>query len=418
MRLKECVSGFLFKLKQEFSFIRGNLLILIVSWMFLGFSNSLAAPFDSLYRRELGVSPFILGLMESVGALIRFLVRIPGALIADKHGRRYITVIMTYALSFSFLFYIFATDWRFILLGIIFQNFCLIYSPALEALHADSIPSEKRGMGFAASDTIPILPSIISPLLAGFLLEQYGLVFGMRIVYSIVFLCSLAAAVSRNYLKETLKISKDIGVKELGTTFRASISSMVEVWKSIPKSLAFLTLAILVSAFTDPMFRLFFTLYASDVIGMSRIDWGLLNMVAIVVMLIAGLPLGKIIDIIGRKKSIILAYILVIPSIMGLIVSRNFTQLIGIFIVFTLGTLWMGPATRSLVTDFTPQDKRGRVMGAIGMLNILATIPSSTIAGFLYQINPAYPFILIIIMESIAILIVIFLIKEPQKMEI
>jgi len=92
-------------MKAEFSFMRGNLLTMIVSWLFVYFTFSLVFSFESPYFRALGAPPVIIGLMGSVGAATLGLVRIPGAVIADKHGRRQIIVTMTFVISSSFLFY-------------------------------------------------------------------------------------------------------------------------------------------------------------------------------------------------------------------------------------------------------------------------------------------------------------------------
>ena len=100
------------RIKDEFSFMRGNLLTLIVSWLFVYFSFSLVFSFESPYFRELGAPPFVIGLMGSVGAAMLGLVRIPGGYIADKYGRQQIIVTMTFSIALSYLFYVFAPDWR------------------------------------------------------------------------------------------------------------------------------------------------------------------------------------------------------------------------------------------------------------------------------------------------------------------
>ena len=410
---------FLARLKYEFAFMRGNLLVLIVSWMFFNFAYSLVFPFESLYIRELGASPFILGLMSSVGSALLALVRIPGAYIADRYGRREIIVAMTYGVALSYLFYALAPSWQLVLIGIIISNLCLIYQPALQAIQADSIPPERRGMGYAASNVIPLIPAIIAPAIAGFLVETYSLVPGMRVAYGIVVACGLAAAMFRMFfLKETLDSPKRIKLKELGDAFKESISSIVEAWRFMPRSVIFLTIAFLISAFEEPMFRLFTALYANDVIGVRGFQWGLVETVWMVVTLLAGLPLGRIVDVIGRKKSILLAYLFFTPSSIFFIFARGFSQALIAFLFFALGGALIGPAYGALQADLIPRDKRGRIMGIIGTLNILATVPSSALGGFLYQTNPAAPFVLAIILGIATVSVIVFLVKEPRKKEI
>lgn len=314
--------------------MRGNLLVLIVSYMFFRFSWSMVYPFESLYIRELGASPFVLGLMGSVGAALIALVRIPGAFIADRYGRRTIIVAMTYGVALSYIFYALAPGWQFILVGIIVSNLCDIYQPALQAIEADSIPSESRGMGYAAVNVLPMIPAVISPVVGGFLVEKYGLVPGMRLAYYIVIGCGLAAAISRTFfLKETLNEPESFKLKELGATFKESIHSIVEAWRSMPESVVSLAIALMIGAFEMPLFHLFLPFYANDVVGVHGFQWGLMGTMSMIVALIVGFPLGKMIDSIGRKKSILLAYLFSTPIILFFIFSRGFTQLLIVYIL-------------------------------------------------------------------------------------
>ncbi len=407
------------RIKSEFSFIRGNLLTLIVSWLFVYFTFSLVFSFESPYFRELGAPPFIIGLMGSVGAAMLGLVRIPGAYIADKYGRKQIIVTMTFVIALSFLFYAFAPDWRFVLIGMIISNLSLIYQPALDAILADSVPPEKRGMGYAATNVIPNIPTIFAPATAGFLVEAYGIVPGMRIVYTVVFLCLMAAAVIRLlFLRETLDKPQKIKLGEMKVAFKDSLGAITEAWRYMPTSLKFLTIAFLISAFEEPMFRMFTSLYVFDVVKVTKMEWGLVNTASIATTLVLGFPLGKLVDKIGRKKSIILAYLLFTPSSVLFIFCGSFAQLLIIYMIFAIGGSLIMPAYNALLADMIPREKRGRILGTIVTLNILATVPASALGGFLYDVDPAYPFFFAIILGTIVSLTILFAVKEPKTREI
>jgi len=411
--------GILKRIKSEFSFMRGNLLTLLVSWVFMYFTFALVSPFESRFIKGLGAPPVVIGLMGSVGSAMLSLVRIPGAYIADKYGRKQIIVTMTFSIALSYLLYIFAPDWRFVLIGMIISNSSLIYQPALQAIHADSIPPERRGMGFAASNVIPNIPTIIAPALAGVLVETQGLISGMRIVYTIVFFCFLAAALVRLvFLKETIHAPKKIRLGELKEAFRESLGAIAEAWGSMSTSLKFLTVAFLVSAFEEPMFRWFTALYVNDIVGISDLDWGFVNTVSTAVTIAIGFPMGKLVDKIARKKAVILSYVIFMPSSILFILSRDFTQLLLVFILFAVGGCLIMPAYHALQADMIPREKRGRIMGTIGTLNIMATIPASALAGFLYSLNPAYPFSFTIVLGVIVSLIIVFAVKEPKTREV
>lgn len=412
------IKNALTRMRSEFSFMRGNLLVLIISWLFMYFTFALVSPFESPFIKELGAPPVVIGLMGSIGAAMLSLVRIPGAYIADKYGRKQIIVTMTFSISLSYLLYIFAPDWRFVLVGMIISNLSLIYQPALQAIHADSIPPERRGMGFAASNVVPNIPTIFAPMVAGWLVEMQGLVPGMRIVYAIVFSCFMAAALVRLFfLKETIHEPKKIKLGELKGTFKESLGTVVEACRSMSTSLKFLTVAFLVSAFEEPMFRWFTALYVTDVIRISNFDWGLVNTVSTAVTIVLGFPLGKLVDKISRKKAVILSYAIFMPFTFLFIVSRSFAQLLFVFSMFAVGGCLIMPAYQALQADMIPREKRGRIMGTIGTLNVMTTIPASALAGFLYSLNPAHPFAFTIVMGVVVSLIMFLAVEEPKIRE-
>jgi MFS family permease len=412
------MAGLLAKIRAEFSFMRGNLLTLIVSWLFVFFTFSMTFAWESPYFKELGAPSEIIGLMGSAGAMVLGLVRIPGAIIADKYGRKQIIVIMTFVIAFSFLFYIFAPDWRYILIGMVISNLALIYQPALDAILADSVPSEKRGMGYAAVNVIPNIPTIVAPLIAGVLVETYGIIPGMRFVYTIIFFCMLAAAFIRLlFLRETLENPQRIQFGALKVAFKDSLGAIKEAWRDMPRTLKFVTVAFLVSAFEEPMFRLFTALYVFDVVGVSKIQWGIINTFWVATTLILGFPLGKVVDIIGRKKSILFAYLFYIPSTLLFITSRSFMQLFIVYLLFGAAGCLIMPAYNALLADLIPKEKRGRIMGTIVTLNILATVPASALGGLLYGVAPVYPFILTITLGATVSLIILFTVKDPKLKE-
>ena len=124
------------------------------------------------------------------------------------------------------------------------------------------------------------------------------------------------------------------------------------------------------------------------------------------------------IDKIARKKAVILAYVIFMPASVLFIFSRGFVELLVVFVVFAVGGCLIMPAYQALEADMIPREKRGRIMGTIGTLNVLATIPASGVAGFLYGLNPAYPFVFSIVLGIVVSLIIAFLVKEPKIREI
>ncbi|MGC8997976.1 MAG: MFS transporter [Candidatus Bathyarchaeia archaeon] len=407
------------RIKREFAFIQGNFLVLLLSYLLFNMGYAMTSPFESPFIESLGASATMIGVIGAVGSFILFFVRIPGGYITDKHGRRQIIVTMTYGVVLANIFFILAPNWIFYFVGVIVSNICLIYQSALEAIEADSISPEKRGFGYAAYRVLPFLPSIFMPLIAGAIVSQYSIDPGMRIIYAIVLAVGLVAAVLRHaFLKETLKEPKDISFKELKLAFKESAKEIFACWKLMPKSLVFLLMSTLIIAFTDPFFYRFGSLYVLQFVGLSDVEWGAVNTINLATMLAVGLLLGKAIDIIGRRKALILAHMIFTPAAFFFVLSNNFLMFAIVYAFFAVASVLFGPATAALQADIVPKEMRGRIMGSTGALYILAGALGSFIGGILYEnVHPTAPFLLCVPLDVIALLIVLFRVKEPEKRE-
>jgi MFS family permease len=412
--LRKILNGF----RSEFSFVSRNFIVLIVSQCLFSFGLEMSAPFESLYIRELGASPFVLGLITATGTAVLCIFQIPGAYIADKYGRKEIILKMSFGMALSYLIYILSPSWQFMFIALLLSNFFLIYQPALKAIEADSIPPEKRSIGYATLRVIPLIPAILSPTIAGFLTGTFTLNLGMRIVYSIVFICLLATAFIRMSFRETLGTVKKIKFKDIIRNYKDSTFAMYEALMSMSRSLKFLTLVSILSAFEEPMFFMFCSLYAIDVVGVNGVQWGLAFSFLALMSLVVGLPVGKVIDTIGKKRSMILAYLLFISSTTCFIFARGFIPLLVAFALDGLGAALLSPAHSALLADMTPRDRRGRVLGAIRTTDIMFTVPSIVIGGYLYQIYPSSPFILSMAFGIVIIFVLFSLVHEPEKKEV
>jgi len=301
----------------------------------------------------------------------------------------------------------------------IILNFSHIYTPALLAMEVDSMPPDKRGMSYVAINTLPLLPSIIAAPIGGYIVEKMGLLSGIRVTYIIAAAGGFAVALIRTFfLKETLDAPRKIRLKELLAAFKESVNSIPETWRSMPRSLVYLTVALLMVSFESPFHQILLPLYANDVVGVRGFQWSIINTVFVATMLLLGLPVGKIIDSIGRKKAILVSFLFWTPVNILFILSRGLTHLLIVMILFAVAETIASPSFSAIKADLIPKDKRGRILGLTGMLQTLAMIPSAAIGGLMYQINPASPFVLAVFLELTTILIIVFKVEEPRQLEI
>ena len=403
------------QVREEFAFIQGNLLVLIMSSMFFRFSFHISGTFRSLYLRELGASPFMLGVMDAVASVMMIVIRIPGAYIADRFGRVKLIGVFSFVWVASFLAIALAPDWRWALLGIMISNLAELYTPAREALEADSIPEDNRGMGFVSLWTIPSIITLAAPGLAGYLVDRYDLVFGNRFVFVIAATSAAVASTIRLlYLKETLQNPEKFNWHEIGSVFRKSLRSLLETPRLVSGELRVLILVFMIAAVQDGINRNYGSLYIYDVIGVRGFQYSMASTVWLVATLLAAFPAGKIIEKIGKRKSIILVYSLGLPLDVIWLYIRSYVPLLAMNAVYgALVSLY--PAYAALQADLVPRETRGRILGVIGITRVLVMMISAPIGGLLYEFEPAYPFLLNIVMSILILIIFIFKIQEPRS---
>jgi DHA1 family multidrug resistance protein-like MFS transporter len=131
--------------------LRGNFLLITLSWVIMFAAQPIPDTYARLFYIHLGADNFLISIIGFAGSLAVALVQFPGGYLADKHGRRWLIVIMTFGLAIGSLFFIFAPSWPFILIELLVQNLYSIYGPALMAMVIDSLPPENRGLVLVCS---------------------------------------------------------------------------------------------------------------------------------------------------------------------------------------------------------------------------------------------------------------------------
>jgi MFS family permease len=91
-------------LRREFSFIKGNYAVLVVSWILIDFAMEIPTAYYALYVLGLGATETIVGTIGLFQFLALASMQFPGGYLADKFGRRWIVCLMTFGVALSFIF--------------------------------------------------------------------------------------------------------------------------------------------------------------------------------------------------------------------------------------------------------------------------------------------------------------------------
>lgn len=410
---------FITALKNEFSFIRGNYAVLVISWILIDFAMELPATYYSLYVLGLGATETIIGIIGLFSFLALASMQFPGGYLADKFGRKWLISTMTFGVGFSFIFYAIAPSWHFILIGAVLMSLLnSTYQPALMAMIADSVPSERRGMGFGIIMLITSASTTPGPLVAGALRNQFGLIQGMRIGYGIVVALFLVAAFLRlTRLKETVTNSQRLSFSELFQSYPTALKESFGVWKKVPHSMFYLFLAIIIATFGFATVQLYLIVYAVEVLLISEAVWPIVLTALFITTIVLSMPVGKLVDKVNRKLPLLIAYILFGVS-MWIFVNGDLPKLFVSLVFVGVGQVMMNAAFSALQADLTPKEQRGKVNGFINFANFILMAFGSLVGGILYEhVAPQLPFLVAIVCVIPSFLLTLIMVREPEKRE-
>ncbi len=405
------------KLKEEFPFFKGNYAILVLSWILMDFAGEMPTPNYQYYVQALGGTGIALGLIGFCSFIALAAVQFPGGYLADRYGRRWLVSTMTFALALCYLFYALAPSWHFILIGGVILNLCLVYQPALWAMVSDSLPPERRGMGFSLIMLINSVTTTPGPVIAGILLWQFGLVSSMRIVYLIVTALYLSAAVLRLRLRETVTSGDAISIQQFFSSYPKAIQQSWEAWKVVPRSMFWLFVAQTITQFGVSGVQVILALYARDVLLIPESIWWIVFIPLFLSMLVVSIPIGKLIDKAGRRVPLLLSTVLQVPTIL-LFLYGDFTRVLISMSLLGVTILLGMSAGSAMQTDLVAQENRGKIIGFTNFVGYIATAVGMLLGNWMYvSLSPQLPFFLLLVLVIPQFLIMLLLVPEPRKRE-
>jgi MFS family permease len=422
---------------QRSRLISGNILIFGLTDLLGNFARSMVFPYASLFILALGGDAAQIGFIAFLGQLAGLFILPVAGHISDYTDRVRLIVVAGFLSSLFLLITVFAPSWQVIALSALLSGAVVFQFPAYAALIADSLSPESRGRGIGLLNTISSSLAIFAPYIAGVVIDRYSANLGMRLLYAAMVVIYLAATfIQIRYLKETAAVRRDV------LRAPALLNGLSLAYRGIPglvrqmsRSLKALTIVIMLTFMASAMTGSFWVVYATERIGLSAADWGLILLVEAVVRLVLFLPAGLLVDRWGRTISLVVALVISTLASPLFILLHGFTAILLVRVVLSAAMVLSIPACMALMADLVPRAIRGQVMAAIGQGGIMPgavgspggpsvgylIIPPLMVAslagGFLYTLNPVSPWVLTVITGILSILLTILYVRDPRQVE-
>ncbi|MEM2110341.1 MAG: MFS transporter [Candidatus Bathyarchaeia archaeon] len=418
--------------EQIFSLLRGNFLVITIGLAWYRLWGGFFDPYVAASVRILGGSSFVVGALTGVVSLSGALARIPGGYICDYVGRRRIAMIGVFiSWSAMLLRALTATDWRILFITQSLWSISNFWTIAEQVILMDSLPNEKRALGFAINSAILGLANLASPYFGGVILERYEAQ-GVRVVLLLIpIMYTVKCILYWKFLKESfVTTQQQITHFSFSNVRHWTTTAFVETFRTfklMSKSLRgfcivniIFIFALSLVGYTETLLFLpwsgtFFLLYAQDAIRLTLSEWGLIIVLTSGTQTVLYIFGGRIIDLYGKRWAVLAFFSSVILTALGFINSQNYSQT---FIVLILGSIASSitiPAWRALEADLTPIEIRGRVSALYGLLGCMFALIGSLFGGYSYGINPKFPFLLFIMFGTTTTAIVYLTVLRRVK---
>lgn len=364
----------------EYLCLERNVSIASAAVFLLGFGEELWKKFLPKYLEALGASTPIIGLFGTAEDFLDAIYQYPGGWIADHLGRRRGFLIFIALASLGYLVYLGSFSWPLVFAGLAFvMAWQSMASPAVFAIIGDSLPRERRAMGFTLQSLLKRVPIVIAPIVGGAMIASLGIIKGVRTGL----LITLALAVVTGLL--VLKVNIPVG--------RPEATNMRGVWRSFHSALKRLLISDIIIRTCEGMTGVLTILYVINVQGFSVARYGSLIAIQMITSILVYLPAGKIADRIGRKPFVIGTFLSFALFPIAIIVASSFTLLVVAFVIGGLREIGE-PARKAMIVDFAKENIRARSVGLYYLVRSLSITPAAALGGLLWKITPQVPFVI------------------------
>jgi MFS family permease len=396
-----------------------NIVVITLTQSLFMVTATLWWPYWGRYIVEIGASKVQLGMVFMLEQSSQLIFQFPGGILTDRLGRKKTIVISSVFRALSPIIYLSFNIWYMVVPGMVLTQVSSMMMPAINAMIAESMPQRNRAASYGVYRMMTWAPMIFTALVGGLIVDFLGIKLGVRFCIFLTLIVAWFNVLIRwKYLEDTYvndtETSRDL--------FKPS--DALEIFKIVPRDIWTLIVVASLSSFAVRAATGYMYIYAEEMLSVTATQWGIITTLTSIVSTLLTVPSGLLSDRIGRKPPIMVSRILQPIMMLGFPLSGGFWSVFGFRILGGVGEgfggtvrgIMGGPAWQALVADLIPEDRRGVVMGFMGTIVGLLSLPATWFGGYLYDfISPKTPFYTSFVLGILATAIFILFVKEPRR---
>lgn len=387
-----------------------NFKVLIVKRIMDSFFSGFTSNYTSVYVTKLGADPVQLGGLNSIGGIASAILALPMGWLLDSYSLKK-TYLLTLLLSIALpLTYAISTNWHMALIPVALGYITMSSGAAVEnVILVNSLRDEDRATGIGLIQALSGVAMSLSPTLAGLALNILGGLEAeyMRVLFLIQLVgsCLVFAWVLLKFKEPTYTVKRSVNSNIVEDLKEVLASTRSKGWLLVELS----------GGFIFGMVIPFIYVYAAEVKHADALTLGLMGSSMNFTYMASSIPIGRLADRIGRKKTIMLLRPTLYLSMILLVVASSPEHLI--LAMALRGLTWGGMAAwSSLALELVSESERGRWSGVIEFLRSLFRVPAPLVGGYLWTtVDPSAPFLILVLTD--VLLRVPFIASTPETLE-
>ncbi|OGF54579.1 MAG: hypothetical protein A2Z21_06780, partial [Candidatus Fraserbacteria bacterium RBG_16_55_9] len=369
-----------------------QLAILFLTLLMVMVGFGIIIPIMPFYAESMGASATHLGLLFASFSLMQFLFSPLWGRYSDRIGRRPVLLIGLLGMAISFvLIGVAQALWTLFAARILGGVLSSSVLPAAMAYVADSTGPEQRGQAMGLMGAAMGLGMIFGPAIGGFL-GAFSPAMPFFVAAALTLLVAVFAAF---FLPESLRspARQEAVTRPQG---HRPPSAYRELFHALHGPVGLLLMLGFLSTMALASLFGIFALFAQARFGFGESEMGAVFVaLGIISALGQGVLVGWMINRWAEERVIQVSLILSGLGFLGLTLAYDLASLIGLTTLLGLGTSLLGAPLTSLISQRTPPDQQGTIMGVFNSYQSLGRIVGPLLGGVVFDLwGPEYPFIM------------------------
>ncbi len=367
----------------DFFGIKRNLAILLIAIFVIGTGEELWMRFVPIYLKTLGAGFLVIGLYDGLRTLLGAIYAYPGGVVVDRWGHRRAFLAFNIVSIVGYALVLIVPQWGAVIAGMfLFLSWTCFSLPATLSLVGATLSADRHSMGIGVQMVIRRLPIMIAPFFGGMLIDQFGIVLGVRIALTVSILLSVGTIFVQRRLQDEPVLETE---KKERWSFWQSLRGFNEPLRN-------LLLSDILVRFCERLPFAWVVIFAMDYIGMTGKQVGILIAVEMAAATLCIIPTSYFADKWQREPFVIATFVMFTLFPIWLLMSRSFTMLAVAFAI--RGLKEFGDTSRkALIIGYCDPERRGQMVGTYYLVRDLIVSVGAIAGAYLWYLGPRLNFL-------------------------